>query len=132
MCARRNHFEHGLETIGQTTHRFQPHNVLIKLRTIRQLAIKQQVCHLFETRLLRQIVDVIAAVCERVVELGDVLAGRADVRQTGDNLVYYKNNTGLGMQFAAAGAVIYNKINDQNTNQEVPREWLASEEYAQS
>ena len=36
------------------------------------------------------------------------------------------------MQFAAAGAVIYNKIKDHNTNQEVPREWLASEEYAQS
>ena len=67
-----------------------------------------------------------------VVELGEVLTGRADVRQTTDNLVYFKNNTGLGMQFAAAGAVIYNKIKDQNTNREVPREWLAAEEYAQS
>jgi hypothetical protein len=36
------------------------------------------------------------------------------------------------MQFAAAGAVIYNKIKDQKSNREVPREWLASEEYAQS
>ena len=36
------------------------------------------------------------------------------------------------MQFAAAGAVIYNKIKDQKSNKEVPREWLASEEYAQS
>ena len=69
---------------------------------------------------------------ERVVELGAVLTGRAEVRQTSDNLVYYKNNTGLGMQFAAAGAVIYNKMKDQNTNREVPREWLASEDYAQS
>ena len=69
---------------------------------------------------------------DRVVELGDVLTGRADVRQTDDNLVYYKNNTGLGMQFAAAGAVVYNKIKDRDSNMEVPREWLASEEYAQS
>jgi ornithine cyclodeaminase/alanine dehydrogenase-like protein (mu-crystallin family) len=67
-----------------------------------------------------------------VFELGDVLAGHAVVRQTDDNLVYYKSNTGLGMQFAAAGAVVYNKIKDQNTNKEVPREWLASEDYAQS
>jgi ornithine cyclodeaminase/alanine dehydrogenase-like protein (mu-crystallin family) len=69
---------------------------------------------------------------DSVVELGDVLTGTANVRQTDDNLVYFKNNTGLGMQFAAAGAVIYNKIKDQKTNREVPREWLASEDYAQS
>jgi len=68
----------------------------------------------------------------RVVELGAVLTGRAPVRQTADNLVYYKNNTGLGMQFAAAGAVIYNKIKDRKSNKEVPREWLAAEEYSQS
>jgi ornithine cyclodeaminase/alanine dehydrogenase-like protein (mu-crystallin family) len=69
---------------------------------------------------------------DRVVELGDVLTGRADVRQTDDNLVYFKNNTGLGMQFAAAGAVIYNKMKEENSNKEVPREWLAAEEFAQS
>jgi ornithine cyclodeaminase/alanine dehydrogenase-like protein (mu-crystallin family) len=68
----------------------------------------------------------------QVVELGELLAGKAEVRQSDDNLVFYKNNTGLGMQFAAAGAVIYNKIKDQNSNKDVPRDWLASEDYAQS
>jgi ornithine cyclodeaminase/alanine dehydrogenase-like protein (mu-crystallin family) len=68
---------------------------------------------------------------DRVVELGDVLAGRAEIRQTGDNLVYYKNNTGLGMQFAAAGAVIYGKMKNGETNRVVPREWLAAEKYTQ-
>lgn len=68
----------------------------------------------------------------RIFELGEVLTGAADVRQTDNNLVFYKNNTGLGMQFAAAGAVIYNKIKDQSSNREIPREWLAAEEYAQS
>ena len=68
----------------------------------------------------------------RVFELGDLLAGKIELRQTNDNLLFYKNNTGLGMQFAAAGAVIYNKIKDQKSNREVPREWLASEEYSQS
>jgi alanine dehydrogenase len=68
----------------------------------------------------------------RVFELGDLIAGNVDVRQTDDNLVFYKNNTGLGMQFAAAGAVLYHKMKDQKSNKEIPREWLASEEYAQS
>ena len=68
----------------------------------------------------------------RVFELGDLLASKIELHQTNDNLVFYKNNTGLGMQFAAAGAVIYNKIKDQKSHREVPREWLASEEYAQS
>ena len=68
----------------------------------------------------------------RVFELGDVLAGTVNVRQSSDNLVFFKNNTGLGMQFAAAGAVVYHKIKDQNSSKVVPREWLAAEKYAQS
>jgi alanine dehydrogenase len=69
---------------------------------------------------------------DRVHELGDVLSGRTPVKSTRDNIVYFKNNTGLGMQFAAAGAVIYNKLKDEGTNRVVPREWLASEKYSQS
>lgn len=68
----------------------------------------------------------------RVFELGAILAGKETLRQTDDNLVFYKNNTGLGMQFAAAGAVIYNKIKDRDSNREIPRDWLAAEEYSQS
>ena len=67
----------------------------------------------------------------RVYELGDVLAGKVSLRQTDDNLIYYKNNTGLGMQFAAAGAVIYRKMKRGETNRVVPREWLAAEKYTQ-
>ena len=69
---------------------------------------------------------------ERVHELGDVLAGKAPLRQTADNIIYFKNNTGLGMQFAAAGAIIYKKMMGESTNRVVPREWLASEKYSQS
>lgn len=68
----------------------------------------------------------------RVFELGDLMAGTVNVRQSSDNLVFFKNNTGLGMQFAAAGAVVYHKIKDRNSNKVVPREWLAAEKYAQS
>ena len=65
-----------------------------------------------------------------IVELGMLCTGEATVKQTNENIVYYKNNTGLGMQFAAAGAVVYNKMKDDDTNRVVPREWLAAEEYA--
>jgi ornithine cyclodeaminase/alanine dehydrogenase-like protein (mu-crystallin family) len=64
---------------------------------------------------------------ERVHTLGDVLTGRAEVRRGPDDIVYYKNNTGLGMQFAAAGAVIYRKLVSEGGLRVVPPEWLASE-----
>lgn len=65
----------------------------------------------------------------RVHTLGDVVAGRAAVRGTADNIVYYKNNTGLAMQFAAAGAILCRKMAQEGTNRVIPREWLASEKY---
>ncbi|MGB0576680.1 MAG: ornithine cyclodeaminase family protein [Alphaproteobacteria bacterium] len=67
---------------------------------------------------------------DRIFELGMLCTGDATVKQTKDNIVYYKNNTGLGMQFAAAGAVVYNKMKGDDTNRVVPPEWLAAEEYA--
>jgi len=66
---------------------------------------------------------------ERVIELGELCTGKTTVKQTEDNIVYYKNNTGLGMQFAAAGSVIYNKMKGEESNKIVPREWLAAEDY---
>ena len=65
---------------------------------------------------------------ERIHLLGDIVAGRATVKSAPDNIVYYKSNTGLAMQFAAAGAILYRKLKDA-TNRVVPRDWLASEQY---
>lgn len=62
--------------------------------------------------------------------LGDVVSGRVSVRNTAENIIYYKNNTGLAMQFAAAGAIVYRKLQAEGTNRVVPREWLASEQYS--
>jgi alanine dehydrogenase len=67
-----------------------------------------------------------------VHELGEVLAGRAVLKQSPDNILYYKNNTGLGMQFAAAGAILYKKLLAEGTNRVIPSDWLASEKYSQS
>ncbi len=64
--------------------------------------------------------------------LGDILAGKASVRSAADNILYYKNNTGLAIQFAAAGAIIFKKLSAEGTNRVIPREWLAGETYAES
>jgi ornithine cyclodeaminase/alanine dehydrogenase-like protein (mu-crystallin family) len=63
----------------------------------------------------------------RVHELGELFAGRVQLRQTADNIIYYKNNTGLGAQFAAAGAILYKKMLAERPERVIPREWLMSE-----
>jgi len=61
--------------------------------------------------------------------LGDVLGGGTGSKSGQDGIVYYKNNTGLAMQFAAAGAIIYPKLLAEGTNRTIPWEWFASEQY---
>lgn len=65
----------------------------------------------------------------RVHRLPDLVAGRGSVRSGPGNIVYYKSNTGLAAQFAAAGGVIYRKMLQAGPDRVVPREWLASERY---
>ncbi len=59
--------------------------------------------------------------------LGDVITGRAPGRLSDDEIVYYKNNTGLGMQFAAAGAIVWQKMRDEDAPYVIPTEWLGSD-----
>ena len=67
---------------------------------------------------------------ESVHELKDVVAGRVRVRQGGDGIVYYKNNTGLAIQFAACGAILHRKLLAEGTNRTIPRDWFASQKYS--
>ena len=67
---------------------------------------------------------------EQVHELKDVVSGRVSVRQGRDNIVYYKNNTGLAIQFAACGAILHRKLLAEGTNRTIPREWFASQKYS--
>ncbi len=66
---------------------------------------------------------------ERVHELGDIVSGRVAVRQQRDGILYYKNNTGLAIQFAACGAILHRKLMAEGTNRTIPREWFASQKY---
>jgi alanine dehydrogenase len=66
---------------------------------------------------------------ENVHTLGDIVAGRARLSGERDAIVYYKNNTGLAIQFAACGAILYRKLIAEGTNRVIPREWFAAGRY---
>jgi hypothetical protein len=68
-----------------------------------------------------------------VYELGDLLIGKAVVAQpprdavAGGGVIYFKNNSGLAIQFAAAGGILYRKAMQQANNKTIPSEWLGSD-----
>ena len=72
---------------------------------------------------------------DQVHELGDLLTGKVTIaqpprgaphrRQSG--MIYFKNNSGLAIQFAAAGGIIYKKAMQQANNKTIPTEWLGSD-----
>ena len=66
---------------------------------------------------------------ENVHTLGDVVAGKAKLAGGCENITYYKNNTGLAMQFAACGAILHRKLLAEGTNRVIPRDWFASGKY---
>ena len=64
---------------------------------------------------------------EAVNTLGDVVTKRAPGRTSSKEILYYKNNVGLGMQFAAAGGLIYKKMQGVAAKLEFPTDWLGSD-----
>lgn len=69
---------------------------------------------------------------DKVHELGDLLIGKAKVEQpprgaAAKGIIYYKNNSGLAIQFAAAGGLIYRKALEQGVNKSIPSEWLGTD-----
>jgi alanine dehydrogenase len=69
---------------------------------------------------------------DRVHELGALLRGKVSVKQTQrggvqNGIIYYKNNSGLAIQFAAAGGILYRKALAEGSNKVIPTEWLGSD-----
>lgn len=64
---------------------------------------------------------------DRIIELGDIVAGKVKVRSGGEGIVYYKNNSGLAIQFAAPGRVVYDRVMAEGTNRQIPTEWLGTD-----
>ena len=64
---------------------------------------------------------------DKVYELGQVLAGAHGGRKSDSEIIYYKSNTGVGIQFAAAGALIYEACKKQGLGRELPGEWFGAD-----
>jgi ornithine cyclodeaminase/alanine dehydrogenase-like protein (mu-crystallin family) len=68
---------------------------------------------------------------DQIHELGDLLTGKTRIPDAGEagreGIVYYKNNSGLAIQFAAAGGILYRKAIAEGNNKTIPTEWLGSD-----
>jgi alanine dehydrogenase len=69
---------------------------------------------------------------EQIHQLGDLLIGKTRISAAAgasgrDGIVYYKNNSGLAIQFAAAGGILYRKAIAEGNNKTIPTEWLGSD-----
>ncbi len=64
---------------------------------------------------------------DKVCELGQVLIGRHPGRNNDRQIIYYKSNTGVGIQFAAAGALIYEACKIKGLGRELPSEWFGAD-----
>ena len=65
---------------------------------------------------------------DQIALLGDIVAGKTRLDPpSGDQIVYYKNNTGMGIQMAAAGAKLYEKAVELGVGHEIPTDWFGSD-----
>lgn len=64
---------------------------------------------------------------DKVTELGQILIGEHPGRTSDGQILYYKSNTGVGIQFAAAGALIYEACKEQGLGHEIPTEWFGAD-----
>jgi alanine dehydrogenase len=64
---------------------------------------------------------------DKVFELGQVLIGAHPGRSDDGQILYYKSNTGVGVQFAATGALIYEACKKQGLGRELPSEWFGAD-----
>lgn len=69
---------------------------------------------------------------DQIVELGHVLNGTVKLAQPprgapDGGVIYFKNNSGLAIQFAAAGGILYRRAMAEGNNKTIPTEWLGSD-----
>ena len=64
---------------------------------------------------------------DKVCELGQVLIGKHPGRTHDQQIIYYKSNTGVGIQFAAAGALIYEECKKKGLGRDLPSEWFGAD-----
>ena len=60
----------------------------------------------------------------RLADLGDLAAGRAIGRERDDEVTLFVNNIGMGLQFAAVGARVYEAARALGLGRELPTDWF--------
>ena len=63
----------------------------------------------------------------KVCDLGEVLANQHACRTDDRQIIYYKSNTGVGIQFAATGALIYEACKKAALGKELGNEWFGAD-----
>lgn len=61
---------------------------------------------------------------DRVYDLSDLVAGRAPRRTSNGDITVFKNNVGLGLQFAAVAPLVYDLARKAGVGRELPGEWF--------
>jgi ornithine cyclodeaminase len=69
----------------------------------------------FHDRLARGLIK-----AEDLHELGDLLNGKCRSRQDDKEITFFKNNTGMGIQFAATARKMYEKAKEKGIGSELP------------
>ena len=59
--------------------------------------------------------------------LGELVAGMAQGRSSAEQTSCFLNLTGIGLQFAAAGAALYRKARETGAGRELPGEWFTQD-----
>jgi ornithine cyclodeaminase/alanine dehydrogenase-like protein (mu-crystallin family) len=61
---------------------------------------------------------------EKIHDLAELVAGQAPGRASEDEVTVFKNNVGLGLQFAAVASTVYEDARRSGVGRELPDEWF--------
>lgn len=61
---------------------------------------------------------------EEVDDLSDVIAGKVPARRNAQDITLFKNNGGMGLQFAALAPVVYERAQALGIGKALPAEWF--------
>lgn len=64
---------------------------------------------------------------DKVDELGDIVADMRPGRENDEEILYYKSNTGMGVQWAASCALIHQRAVERGIGQNLPTEWFGTD-----
>lgn len=65
---------------------------------------------------------------ESIAEIQDLVAGKLEGRTSPSQITVFNNNTGAGIQFAAAGAAVLKRARELGLGREIPTEWFLEKE----